>query len=106
MNVKYFDFGDGPEPCTTLAGIKLLANAMIDSGECKDPERAMRVLQTAKAQLNNKQTIVWCAHCAHKIGIKQCSGCPKTSKERYCSRECQVAAWPSHKKRCGCRKKE
>lgn len=105
-HTKYIDVGNGPEPFTDIIGLKHLANALIKDGCCEEPERAMLMLQEINAQLDKKRTIVWCATCAQKVGIKQCSGCPKSSKTRYCSRECQVAAWPSHKTSCGRKKCE
>ena len=39
-----------------------------------------------------------CEHCGAGGRIKVCSGCNTT---KYCSRECQVAAWKNHKVVCG-----
>ena len=91
-------------PFIDFKGIKRMVNLLIEAGECKDPNHAFKVLQDMRDQTDKKQTVVVCSMCLLKVGIKQCSGCPKNSKTRYCSRECQVAAWPSHKASCGRKK--
>lgn len=100
-HTRYIDDGNGPEPFATISGLKHLLNILIKDGSCKEPERAMLMLQSINEQSNKPRTIVWCSMCAQKIGLHKCSGCPKDSKTRYCSRECQLAAWPSHKTSCG-----
>lgn len=93
-------------PFINFKGAKRLVNILIKSGECKDPDHAIKMLQDIGGQMDKKQTVVACSMCAQKVGIKQCSGCPKSSKTRYCSRECQIAAWPSHKTSCNRKKCE
>ena len=94
-----------------LEGLKYVMNCVIDD----DPssvnielmmsmfERIYSTLDPNKGELPKKPVL--CAMCAHKIGVKRCSACPKESEIRYCSRVCQVAAWPLHKKAecAGCR---
>lgn len=58
-------------------------------------------LSIVNACMDAKRKITVCSMCAQKIGLHKCSRCPKDSKTRYCSRECQLAAWPSHKTSCG-----
>ena len=69
--------------------------------ECQGSfERGMRLLQSVEDDLFKRgKTIVPCSVCAKKIGLKRCGACPQ-STERYCSRECQVAAWPAHRPVC------
>jgi MYND finger len=38
-----------------------------------------------------------CAHCLREAAAKKCSPCKAV---RYCSKECQTAAWKAHKKEC------
>jgi MYND finger len=38
-----------------------------------------------------------CAHCLREAAAKKCSRCKTV---RYCSKECQTAAWKAHKKEC------
>ncbi|KAI9056919.1 hypothetical protein FKP32DRAFT_1598798 [Trametes sanguinea] len=48
-------------------------------------------------------TVFQCGHCSRnhaassKLKLKRCNGCHATM---YCDRECQKAAWPSHKDAC------
>ena len=79
---------------------KYLVNALIIQGSCTDIDRAVRVLQQINDSVGAGGRIVVCNACARMIGVKRCSGC----STRYCSRECQVAAWPSHKACCGAAK--
>jgi hypothetical protein len=94
---------DGAEPVITIKGARVLCNALLDdhtSGATLD--RAMRTLQGIHDRLGQGKTlIVACAHCAARVGLKRCARCPRESTLRYCSRECQLAAWPSHKPTCG-----
>jgi hypothetical protein len=90
---------DGAEPVITAKDARLLSNALIEKGEAT-LDRCVYVLQKIHDKLGDGKTIVACAHCAARIGIKRCSRCPKASTIRYCSRECQLAAWPAHKAIC------
>jgi MYND finger len=38
-----------------------------------------------------------CAHCLREAAAKKCARCKAV---RYCSKECQTAAWKAHKKEC------
>jgi MYND finger len=78
---------------------RLLCNALIEQGS-GNLERALNMLQKFNDHLGTGRHIVACSFCAKKVGIHMCSGCPSTSDIRYCSRECQQAAWPSHKTTC------
>jgi len=92
------------EPGTQLISVKNvkhLLNALITSGDCTDLDRALKIHQDIMDfALDGKPTILCCV-CASKLGVKRCSGCDRSSEARYCSRECQVAAWPTHKAVCG-----
>jgi hypothetical protein len=83
----------------TAKDARLLTNALIQQGE-GTLERGLYMLQKIHDSLGDGKKIVACAHCAARIGIKRCSRCPKASTIRYCSRECQLAAWPAHKAIC------
>ncbi len=91
---------NGEERLVTVKNARLLCNALIDEGS-GDIGRALSMLQQINDQLGIDKTIVTCSHCARKIGIKKCSGCPQNSAIRYCSRDCQLAAWPTHSACCG-----
>ena len=48
-----------------------------------------------KARLDSSHA---CASCGqHAVGLRTCARC-RTA--RYCSRECQAAHWPQHKREC------
>jgi hypothetical protein len=88
------------ETLISVKGTPRLVNALIDSGDTY-VEHAAKFLQSINDQLGNNKLVTICSHCAKKIGIKRCSQCPSTTTIRYCSRKCQVAAWPEHKTCCG-----
>lgn len=78
-----------------------LVNALIERGEVTDLSRAVQVLQKINNHLGKESKVVLCSFCATKIGVHVCSGCRAASETRYCSKICQIAAWPAHKKSCG-----
>lgn len=46
----------------------------------------------------DKSALAWaCTRCGAKGALKICTRCRSA---RYCGRECQLAAWPSHKQAC------
>jgi ankyrin repeat protein len=50
-----------------------------------------------------------CDHCgltAEQASVKSLKACAKCSDVRYCSKECQLAAWPGHKEACKARVQE
>ncbi len=103
---------DGDETVLyNLKGLVHITNMGLSDGKIKETDAAVEFLEMmadAFARLNSKENakdIVLCASCAHFIGVKMCSGCPKGSQTRYCSRACQLEAWPLHKKSCHGRKK-
>ena len=77
-----------------------MMNDMIDNGDAY-VEHVVQVIQSIYDQLGINKKVVVCSLCAKRIGVKRCSQCPITSMVRYCSRRCQVAAWPEHKTCCG-----
>lgn len=87
------------EPFTTMKGLKILCNALIDDGSAT-LERGMETLQSLNARERKPKTLIPCSFCAKKIGLHRCAGCSRTESIRYCSRECQLAAWPQHKAVC------
>ena len=87
------------EPFSTVKGLRIIANALIDNGDAT-LESCMEMLAACNSRLDKKTTITPCSFCAKKLGLQQCSGCSRTDSTRYCSRECQVAAWPLHKALC------
>lgn len=77
-----------------------MINYYIES-EGMSTELALRMYHEVNLEDGKNLHAVACSKCATMIGFKKCTGCPKTSKLRYCSRECQLADWPSHKACCG-----
>ena len=94
---------DSDEEMTKLVtrkNCKYLVNALIHGGHCKDLGLAVKMLQHINDEFGQGGRVEICDSCAKKIGTKRCSTC-KTS---YCSRECQLTAWPSHKTVCSAKK--
>jgi hypothetical protein len=89
--------GDGEmTPMVSLKNVKHVINVALKQKICTDIDRAVKFLQCANDTLGEGRGVVVCDSCAKMIGVKRCSGC----STRYCSRECQVAAWPLHKADC------
>lgn len=94
-----------------LKGLVHLTNMALTKGNLKDTDAAvefLEIMSEAFSRLNSKEKtkdIVLCARCGYFIGVKMCSGCPKGSQTRYCSRACQLDAWPLHKMTCNGHKK-
>lgn len=87
------------KPFANMKGMRILCNALIDDGS-STLERCMGILQQVNHTLAKPKTLVPCSFCGMKLGLKQCSGCSQTGSARYCSRECQLQAWPKHKAIC------
>jgi hypothetical protein len=90
------------EPYANVKGLMILANGLIEAGESTF-ERCMEILQEVNAQSTKPVTVVPCLFCGKKFGRKLCAGCPNVDTIRYCSKECQVGAWPVHKTICASR---
>lgn len=90
------------EPFTTMKGLRVLMNALIDEGKTT-LEHGMEVLEPANAKLDKPRTLMPCWLCGKKLGIKLCSGCTRVDAARYCSRECQIMAWHEHRTICASR---
>jgi hypothetical protein len=84
----------------TVKGAKVLANELIEDGSCTNIGRAQRMLEEMNKASPQKTLIVLCSNCARKFGTKKCAKCLSSSQIRYCSKECQVADWPSHRLSC------
>jgi len=88
-------------PMIRVEDMGCFTNRLIEQGEIDgepiDLDRAVKILQEIYDQTGKAKTAVLCANCTKKIGIKTCSRCLSAS---YCSKECQVAAWTSHKTVC------
>jgi len=95
---KHMCIVDG-EPCSTLSGVRIMYNELIDQGQVTLDD-AMLCLQLIYVSAEARKTVTPCSFCGKKVGVQQCSGCPKTSDVRFCSRECQTAAWPKHRAVC------
>jgi hypothetical protein len=91
---------DGTTTLISIKGTRVLLNYLVDDGTCP-LDRAIGILQAIHDQLGHPTTIVACAHCAVRVGIKKCGGCPSDSTLRYCSKNCQIADWATHKLSCG-----
>lgn len=84
----------------TRKGAQYLTNALIEQGECPGLQRAVDYLQAVNDHVGKGGQVMLCSFCARKIGVQRCSGCRGTANTRYCSKECQLLAWPSHKQSC------
>jgi hypothetical protein len=89
-------------PFTNAKGIQILLNAMIEDDK-STLERGMDIIQQINAQIKKPWIVFPCLFCGKKFGTKQCGGCPKDDTMRYCSKECQLGAWPMHKAICASR---
>jgi hypothetical protein len=96
-------YHDG-EPYTSAKGMLIIFNALIEAGKTT-LERCMDIMRQINAQSTKPVTTVPCLFCGKKFGTKQCGGCPKDDTMRYCSKECQLGAWPMHKAICASRQK-
>ena len=88
------------EKVVPINKLKHFVNLRISLDPSVDLGCAVKLLQTTYKEYDIHSKVVLCSNCAKKIGVKRCSACPKTSEIRYCSRQCQVWAWSSHKKTC------
>ena len=98
---KHMCVVDG-EPCSSMSGVRIMYNELIDKGQISLDD-ALLALQVLYATTDTHRTVTPCSFCGKKLGVEICSGCPKTSHIRYCSRECQTGAWPKHKAVCSSR---
>jgi hypothetical protein len=69
LRTSYYDIGNGPEPFISLPELRHLANALLDDGSCKNPERAMFLLQDWSEREGKGRIMAWCAHCAKRVGV-------------------------------------
>ena len=90
------------EPYTSVNGLRTMFNATIDVGEITLQD-SLRTLNGIYSKTDTRRTVTPCSFCGKKLGIHLCSGCSKDCNIRYCSQECQKAAWPKHKAVCASR---
>jgi hypothetical protein len=95
------DKTDEVEPFIRLKHLPRLFNVLLDSDQSTiDINEAGKLINQLFKESNTNHSAVLCSHCAKKFGVKQCAACNSTSKIRYCSKTCQIAAWPTHRKSC------
>ena len=98
---KHMCVVDG-ESCSTMSGVRIMYNELIDKGQLTLDD-ALLALQILYISTDTHRTVTPCSFCGKKLGIEVCSGCSKDCNIRYCSQECQTAAWPKHKAVCASR---
>ena len=91
--------GGAADPFLRVDRIKQLYNLKIDLDPSVNIDFTLRYVKATFERYGVDQNVVACSNCTRKIGVKKCAGC--VSPDRYCCRECQVAAWPAHKGSCG-----
>ena len=77
-----------------------IVNQLIDERCTMHLPHAVEMLQEMNDCSGISRKVSLCFQCARKIGVRHCSGCPDSPETRYCSRGCQLAAWPAHKLLC------
>lgn len=88
------------DPLPTRKEAFRMVNQLIDERAPMYLPHAVEMLQELNDSAGVSRKVVLCFQCAKKIGVRHCSGCPDTPETRYCSKECQLAAWPAHKPFC------
>ena len=88
--------------CMNEKARQIMWNNMIEDGnitieECMDISRQIDAQMVAKRPGTNTFKGVPCLFCGKKFGTMLCAGCPNNHTMRYCSKECQLGAWPMHK---------
>jgi hypothetical protein len=80
---------------TSSSGVKLQTG--IKRADCPSSGASARGSGSSSSE-DEDETKLACAECRTKLDKKKkCGGCKQVV---YCSRECQVKAWPSHKRDC------
>ena len=82
----------------SMEELVMCINQWIDQGRSLDVEYAIVLLKCISQILNPgaAKGITVCFACQRKLAVKRCSAC----STRYCSRECQLTSWPTHKQDC------
>jgi len=57
-------------------------------------------LDEAHAELKPQSKTGVCSHCGERFERKFLKECSICELEKYCSKDCQIAHWPQHKKKC------
>ena len=89
---------NGCERLISVENARSLCNALIADGS-SDLERSIELLQKVNDELGKNKHIIACSNCGKKVGISKCGGC-RNPAIRYCSRDCQLEAWPAHRQSC------
>jgi len=89
---------NGCERLISVENARSLINALIEEGS-GELELGIKVLQKLNDELGKNKHIIACSHCGKKVGISKCGGCMNPAI-RYCSRGCQLEAWPAHRQSC------
>jgi hypothetical protein len=90
------------EKCYNTRCMLIICNAMIDDGNCC-LEKGMELILQMNVHCDEPITPVPCSFCGRKFGRNRCSACRNDESVRYCSKECQLGAWPMHKAVCASR---
>ncbi len=83
----------GAELVVDLRGVAKIINVMIQDGFDIKADEAVALIN---AKFVPDKPYALCSFCGLKIGTNRCSRCAT----RYCSRGCQLLAWPSHREGC------
>ena len=100
-DIKSRDLESNEERVMPVKNMKHLLNWRISVDPSVDLGEAVRLLELVNKEYDIHSKVVLCSNCSKKIGVKRCARCLSTSTVRYCSRDCQLAAWPAHRKCCG-----
>ena len=84
--------------------LTIAINMWIDEGRDIDVEHAVHFLKFTSEILLGfvSKNLAVCAGCRGKVACRRCASCSTS----YCSRECQVAHWPVHRKSGDCRRRK
>ncbi len=86
----------------TIEELVIAINTWVDQGQKIDAHYAVVVLNVVSETCLGapQKSLAVCSGCRRKLALRRCAAC----RTRYCSRECQVEDWPSHKGSCASQK--